>query len=202
VSYPPLPPAIGSPVMNESGEVIGVLGGSILPGATRDSMGAYTMTALNEGGMATPITAVARPQDGVGGSSLAELKTNGVFLVPVKRQNDLLYGLLGTNIDVKKNQLPTSREVKTEFSRAQGNCEVLLVWNPTAKLRGTLSMEVYDINNNAVVRSQPNKVKAAAGTYLTNKWAFPIGQLPPSRYRVDVLQDGTPVWRAFFRITE
>ena len=201
VSAPSWTSAIGSPVLNEYGDVIGLLGGSTHPGTHRED-GGLTMAALREGGMVTPIDAVKILTNAASDVTLEDLQRAGAFVAPMSTQSDLLWGGLSNHFDIKKNEFPTSRDSKAEFSRADRTCEVLLIWNPRTKLRGLLTFRLYDIANHMLVESQASKFKGDAGQYLTSKWGFSISDLKLSEYRVDAFLGDAPVWRGFFRVVE
>lgn len=202
VSSPVGAVAAGAPLINEYGEVIGLLATSVYPGARVRDEGAYTVTALQAGGLATPISLATVPPAGAPAKTLSELQAAGQFVPRVTKQEELLYGLLATSFDVKTRDFPAARETKTEFSRKDGRMGVALVWNPRTKLKGEIVLAIYDVYNRTVARTPPSRVKINPGEYFRSVWNLNIAPLHAGGYRVDVLQDGLPIWRTYFRIVE
>lgn len=203
LSYSPAGAAIGAPVLNEYGEIIGVFGGSIYPGMpSRSEPFNPTMSALPQSAMATPITLVGSPAPNEESLSLEELARHGEFVPPLVEQPELLYGILSSHFDLKKGEVPSSRETKGELSLKEGNCAVLLAWNPKAKARGQVTLRIFDVYNHAVMGSKPSPIQLRPGIYLTNSWNLPINKLQLGMYRIDVLQDENTVWRSYFRLVE
>ncbi|MBZ5630330.1 MAG: hypothetical protein LAO06_15835 [Acidobacteriia bacterium] len=188
-------------MLNEAGKVIGVLGGSTLPGARRYDSGTFGVNYIREGSLGTPIELVNLHASGPA-KTLSELSAMGALVPPVVKDTELAFGAIGDHFDVKKGEFPVAREQRMEFSRATGHCEVILVWNPRTKIRAEVTMNVYDINNHAVIQSKPMKVKSSPGQYVTNRWGFELANLKASTYRVDVLDGDRPIWRTFFRLTD
>jgi S1-C subfamily serine protease len=201
LSYMANSAAIGSPVMNQYGELIGLFGGSIYPGmASRGER--LNIANLNLTALATPIDLISLPEPGASVTTLDELSKLGQFVVPINEQPDLLYGILSTHFDPKKADLPDARESKAEFSRKEGTCAVVLVWNPRSKAKGQIAMRLYDLKNTSVMSSKPVPLKLRPGTYMTNAWSVLLAELPPGTYRVDTLQDDKPIWRGYFKVVE
>ncbi len=192
--------ADGAPVVNEYGELIGVLGGLLYPGAGGGIEG--YIVAAHQGGLATPINLVQRPSPDSPVKSLAELDASGQFVPRLKKQPELLYGALDSSFPLRSGELLTTRESKTEFSRKDGRFAVALMWNPRVKVRGEIALTIYDLNNQALIRTKPSRMKLNAGEYIRSLWSLNIAQLPVGGYRCDVFEDGAPIWRAYFRVIE
>jgi len=203
LSYSPAGAAIGAPVLNEYGEVVGIFGGSIYPGMpSRAEAFNYSAAVLHQSAMATPITLVSNPAPTAESTRLEELAHSGQFVPPLIEQPELLYGILSSHFDLKKGQVPSSRETKGELSLKEGNCAVLLAWNPRAKAKGQIALRMFDIFNHAVMVSKPSPLQLKPGTYLTNMWNVPIDKLRLGMYRIDALQDENTIWRAYFQLVE
>ncbi len=197
------PGSQGAPVLNEYGNVIGVLGGSLTPGMENitESRNTLALGGTREGSMATPVTAV--PTESAGAlKSLAEIAAGGEFVSPVKSFPSLIYGSIGTHIDDSSPLVSPFMERQTEFSHRDNTCLILLVWAPHEKLRDEVSLALYDIHNKVVASSKPLKLNVEKGVSATQKFEFPLAQLPQGVYRADALVNKVPVWRAFLRITD
>lgn len=206
LSAMPLAPATGSPVLNEYGEVIGVLGGSVLPGLVVRSLSdpGSDFAPLREGSLATPITLVPSAAPGESARTLDQLAAANEFVPPVLKPPSLLYGVLSLpgKQPKGKGELPSIANQKSEFSRRDGQVQLQLVWNPTEKGNSEITLVVYDMNNRAVVKSPPTRVKFSSGQSFTSTWNFNLSTLVPGTYRVDVLQGSVPLWRNYFRFIE
>lgn len=204
LNLPSLPrsPALGGPVLNEYGEVVGVLGGSVLPGLVVSSPfdpGAG-LSPIREGSLATPINLIPATPTAGSGRTLDQLA--GEFVPPLVKQPNLLYGILSLPVKRAKGQLPTTPENKTEFSKRDSAIQLQLVWNPTEKGNAEVTLRVYDMNNTVVVTSPMTRVKFNPGRFLMSTWNLNLAPLHPGTYRVDVMQNSDPIWRAYFRLME
>lgn len=204
LNLPSLPrsAALGGPVLNEYGEVVGVLGGSVLPGLVVNSPfdSAAGLSPIREGSLATPINLVPATPPADAGRTLSQL--TGEFVPVLVKQPNLLYGVLSLPVKRAKGQLPTSVENKMEFSKHDSQAQVQLVWNPTEKGNAEVTLRVYDMNNTVVVTSSVTRVKFNLGQFLTSTWNLILAPLHPGTYRVDVMQNSDPIWRSYFRLTE
>ena len=206
LSATPLASATGSAVLNEYGEVIGVLGGSVQPGlVVRSPLDAGSgLAPLREGSLATPITLVPSTPPADPARTLDQLASANEFVPLVVKQQSLLYGVLSlpSKPSKVKGALPSTANQKSEFSRRDGQVQLQLVWNPAEKGNPEITLMVYDMSNHAAVKSPTARVKFSPGQYLTSTWYFNVGPLAPGTYRVDVLQGSLPIWRDYFRLTE
>lgn len=193
----------GAPVLNEYGNVIGVLGGSLTPGMENitESRNILALNGTREGSMATPVTAVPTASAGAF-KSLADIAAGGEFVFPVKSFPSLIYGSIGTHIDDSSPLVSPFMERQNEFSHRDNTCLIMLVWQPHEKLRDEVSLALYDIHNKVVASSKPLKLKLEKGVSATQKFEFPLAQLPQGVYRADALVNNVPIWRAFLRITD
>jgi len=201
VSSPTWGSAIGSPVLNEYGDVIGVLGGSTHPGKHWEDTG-RGVWSMREGSLVTPIDSVRVPTIDAVVFTLEELQRRGIFTPPLSKEQIVLWGGLGSHFELKKGESPVAREPKTEFSHHDGSGEVAIVWDPRFKVRGIVKFQLYDLYNVVVAESSPEKVNGDGRKYLTSKWGFNVSDLKGSEYRVDALMDGATVWRGFFRVVD
>ena len=77
---------------------------------------------------------------------------------------------------------------------------VFVMWSPKERLRGLMTVRLFDEENLVVFESKPAKVDFRKDQTLTSSWSLPI----PAKagiYRADVLLNTTPIWRGFLRIT-
>jgi hypothetical protein len=91
---------------------------------------------------------------------------------------------------------------KYEFSRSDGHAAVLLSLDPTRKQKVATTISVFDLDNKAVSQSAPDVSSTPGGKLVFLSKALDIGKLEAGVYRLDVVMNGNPVWRTFFRITD
>ena len=198
------PAAMGSPVLNEYGEVVAILGGNTYPGLHRGSQGADAaiVPGLYRGAMATPI-AMVTPLPSSAVKSLAELAAAGQFVPPVQPRPELVYGMIGAHFEHGKSAFQASRQSKTDLSRAADRvCSVALEWNSRAKIKTQVLVALYDLENHLLAKSAPVKVNLGGGQYATTFVDFPLSALKPGYYRAEAQQENVPIWRAYFKVSE
>jgi S1-C subfamily serine protease len=197
--------AIGSPLLNEYGEVIGFIGGSLLPGAAflEDAAFAARSNSLgiaSRGTFAVPISLV---NDTASGSTTIDgLLRDGQFMPPLASTQSVLSGVLARSVNTKTTP-PQPVEERIEFSRANAKGVLLVTWLPTEKRKGYPSLRVYDLDNRMISETlNKKKITVTPNKLSYSLWELSLAPLQPGIYRVDVLLDGDFVWRTFFRMVE
>jgi trypsin-like peptidase len=206
ISYGPSAAAIGGPLLNEYGKVIGVMGGTLLPGvSTLEGLRfGYSPGLLKIGGalrgvLGVPIELVTlSPPRKV---SLADLARAGQFTPLLTQEDTILSGLLCKQID-RKSQLAQAVGQSSEFHRSDAEIYVMVSWYIQGKRKSQTTLEIFDMDNRAVYQTGPNKLNLEPRKVLSADWRVPVNQLAPGIYRVDVFLDGEPAWRSFFKILE
>lgn len=203
LSIAPGPKSIGSPVVNQFGDVIGVLSGSLLP-----SFGSVIATpvpgapnsAIPSNGLVVPIGAVSRPPADQSGSSLADLTARGVFMRPVQARDQVGYAALARHIDRKEGPAWPS-DTGNEFSLSEQDMVVFINWETKTKYKGVTTVHFFDLGNKEISQTRPMKLKIRPGHIESSYWTIPLKSFSPGIYRVDIDLGGAPAWREFFRIT-
>ena len=197
--------AIGSPLLNEYGEVIGLIGGSLLPGAAflEDAAFAarsHTLGVASRGTFAVPIALVNDTASGA--TTIDGLLRDGQFMPPLASTQSVLSGVLARSVNKKTNP-PQPIEERLEFSRSNAQGVLLLTWLPTEKRKGYPSLRVYDLDNRLISETlNKKKITVTPNKLSYSLWDLNLAPLQPGIYRVDVLLDGDFVWRTFFRMVE
>ncbi len=113
----------------------------------------------------------------------------------------MISGVLCKRIDRK---IPNGRCVDqtNEFLRSQGEVFAFVTWAPKTKRKGQALYEVYDLENHKLLQSPPGKLELEPDHLRSVDWKIPVANLATGIYRVDVLLDGEPAWRSFFRIAD
>ena len=200
--------AIGSPLLNEFGEVIGMVGGSLAPGT--DMIGSYMLAAdpINLGttgiirdGLAVPITLIPSASDHGMATSLDELARSGQMLPLLASQEKVLFGELALTLE--KNQGTVSPlNSRQQFSHQDQKIYVYVTWAPTVTFKGSAAMAIYDGDNRSLGQSKPVKVNLHPGSVSGSVWDIPLASLISGIYRVDVSLGDDLVWRRFFRLID
>ncbi len=202
LSHFPMPEAIGSPVLNEYGEVIGIFGGTIYPGMpSRQRVMDVAVATLMQGPLATPIDLIPEPSTSAPSRSLSDLRAAGEFIPRVAPHPELVSAYLMTGPPPKKNDLLLGGPTKVEFSR-RDSASLLMAWNPRAKGKAVVSLKVFDAVGRPVLVGPPAQLKFRAGQFMQASWNLEVGRLGAGLYRLDMLEGETPVWRTYFRVTD
>jgi hypothetical protein len=99
------PDVTGSPLLDEYGDVIGVIGGSMIPGSGSTRMlpgtyyGASQLLNANPGLVAVPIKAYAKPASGP--TNFTQLATDSTFTAPIMRFENIQYGVMAKRVETK-----------------------------------------------------------------------------------------------------
>ncbi len=197
--------AVGSPVLNEYGEVISLVGGGLLPGSAflEDMAFGARSNALgitSRGTLAVPINLV---DESSGSSTTIEgLARSGQFLPALVNTQSVLSGTLARTVN-RKSDPPQPIDEKIEFSRADNQGVLFLTWLPKEKRKGRPMLRLYDLDNRLISENQnKKKITVSANKLSYSMWDLNFAGLPPGIYRFDALLEGDIVWRTFFRMVE
>ena len=200
------PDVTGSPLLNEYGDLIGVVGGSLIPGwtSTKSIRGVYysgeQINNATPGLLAVPVNSTSTPASTQSTTSFQQLMSDGVFISPLSRSENILYGTLARRVETKP--LPTPMEETYDF-RSKDGFAVFLNWRPKEKIKGAALIRVYDLSGRALIETKPTKIDMKPGPLpFYSWWKADISTLKPAIYRIDVLLDSIPVWRAFFKVRD
>lgn len=197
------PEAVGGPLLDLYGNVVGILGGSLTPGARIEQR----LLKANQGismlittaNAATAISEVpAQPHAQT--QSLDDLDRKGVLTPSVTAMPEFLYG--GTVKTLPKRADEPLAPNTSEFSQHDTWVYVYSYWQRQGKLsKGLMSAQVYDVRNAPLAEVEPKKVSLSYDSTRFS-FGFPPGPLRPGIYRIDLQWDGHAVWRTYIRITE
>jgi hypothetical protein len=201
LSHGPSDAGLGAPLLNEFGEIVGVLAGVGIVGASR-----FDLLPAGGAGMVRGLEARVRPlppvPDAAAASrSFADLDRDGFFVRPVVRTPHFVHGTLGTGV-VKQNGIPIATDQRFRFSRREGQALVFVSWSPAKKENTTSQFELFDADNRKLAATDPKPAKLREGQPFVQYWELELASFKAGLYRVDVLIGPDPVWRTFFRVTE
>jgi S1-C subfamily serine protease len=174
--------ARGGALLNDYGEVIGIVDSFIYTWVVSSSAVMRLVTGSGDSGIAIPLDLVGIKQTTL--STLEKLTLNGDLLPPVSG---------GHILDVQL------------LVRSKGKIGISVIWNPKEKLKGVSNIFIYDNDNKVLGPSDKRteiKVNFRPGQEVSTSWAFDSSSLSSGIYRIDVQINGIPYWRTFFRKTD
>lgn len=196
--------AIGGPLIDENGKLVGIVGGSLTPGIRVGERILTTSPWLwrtrSIGTSAIPIAALpasipASPR------SLVELSTSGILTPPIAPIPEL--SLAGTTTEVPKDPFNRIIQDRTEFSIRDGKDAVVYTfWRKVDKVsKGELSATLSSVANE-VRGNMPARKLSLSTTETRVVFGWPVTKMTPGYYRIDMLWDGSVVWRTYIHIIE
>jgi hypothetical protein len=187
--------------LNDYGEVIGVLGGALPQGGAlapgRGLRVAWSSISVPPMAISTellPDLASLKTET----FQVGDLLTRGIAAPPVTRGRSVMYGIVGRG-DVSA-RMGLSEE--SLLSRRDGAATVQITWDASQQQEGEAIFSVFDVDYRAVVNSVPTKVKVRVGQLPVSVWKFPLANLTPGVYRIDLVFGGGVAWRAFLTLTD
>jgi len=185
----------GAPVLNEFGELVGLIGGADVPGATRLTE-LLRHRAEMKGIPVVPLNLV-RFRPGAPTESVAALQQRGDLVAPLVGEEHVVSG--GFARDIVKGPTVTPADQREQFSSQDKAFVVFVNWNPRERVRGQSMLRVFDADNRVIMESKPAKLNVRKGQWTMSTWQL---RVPPNAgyYRVDAMIDGKPIWRGFVRI--
>jgi hypothetical protein len=202
--------SFGGPLMDEYGNYVGIMGGSIVPGGdplkTLELLSdpGPTDRAADWGltGLAVPHALLPDFSTLSATTSLAELASRGEFLTPVVKTDSIQYATLSSVINKGVANTLMPKDYKRMFSRRDNKAVMFVNWQVVSKEKLNCALRLLNADNKLISESKPREVSLAPGKYVTTTWDIPVGALPPGLYRVDVTLDSKTAWRDFFRVTD
>ena len=186
----------GEPVFNEYGELIGIMGGTLVPG-TYEMTDLIRFRAELRGSPVVPISLFRAPSDAVG-TPITEVRARGDLLGAVESGQNIVNAGFARGIS---KTTPYPQDERRDFSIKEKEFTVFISWKAQARLKGMATLRLYDEGNHVVVDSEPAKIDIRPENFMLSNWKIPIPERP-GVYRADVMVDGVPLWRGFVRITE
>ena len=182
----------GSPVVNESGEFLGIVGG------TPDTIEMMRLQGELRGAPILPFNAF-RVHEAAAPVELVTLRAKGETLAPVTGEDHIRSG--GFAPSVPRGATTAPPDVRQEFRIGEKSLAVFVVWNPRERLRGMLTMRLHDAERRIVAESKPARRDLRQGQLVLASWeqAMPSA---PGLYRADVLLDDRIMWRGYVRLVK
>jgi hypothetical protein len=203
--------SIGGALLDEFGNYVGVIGGSVVPSANpirilrllNDSGNSNDTLDFDTTGLAVPNSLLPNlPLNAAAPTSLAELANRGEFAPLVIKSNSIQYMSVTSAVGKDSGNIPIPRNSKQIFSKRDNKAAVYVNWQSSAKEKIACYLRFFTADNKMIVTSKPQEVSLAPGKYSSTTWDFPLAPLSPGIYRVDLLINDKTSWREFIRITE
>jgi hypothetical protein len=197
--------ALGGPLLDAQGHVIGVLGGA-LPDAFVRTVDASTPAAdpddVYEGAPGTavagnliPQTLLAAPRE------LKVLWDNGDMTVPRTNSKYVASGVM--SVGSKESKKKAGEHVaKVDFKKSDASAIVVLSFDKSEAVKTTAQIKLYDFENHPVAAGEVEKISVKKGSGAEQNWDVPVAQLPAGIYRVDIVVGDGVAWRQYFRIAD
>ncbi|HXH65893.1 MAG TPA: serine protease [Candidatus Limnocylindrales bacterium] len=201
--------ATGGPLLNERGQVIGILGG-LRPESliSRVTSGTETETESlfysMDGGTSVPTSLL--PQSlSPRAVNLNELWAKGEMMPPITNSKYVSYGSLSAG-SAKGTKLlsPGSGIIDTQvvFHRSDSTASAGITFANTENLKSTTQLNLYDLDNHPVALGKPQKLAISRGEFAERLWQISLAGLPPAIYRIDLVIGDGIAWRQFFKLAE
>lgn len=187
----------GAPVVNEFGELLGILGASPRQGLR----GAFRSGTTIEFGHIPVIPMPGLPASATGAATpLAELRASGALLEPLHGDSHVVSGGFAT--EIRRGATFVQPEFqRQEFSRADKELVVFVTWAARDRVRAQLTFHLYDAQNSVIGSSRPSRLNLPRNDLVMSSWKVPVPRAA-GVYRAEVHLDGKPAWRDYVRVVE
>jgi S1-C subfamily serine protease len=210
ISAAPTEHAIGSSLLNEYGEALGIIGGALVPGASAINVMDLATTLgpglglVMRGGLVVPVSLLPALTAESTSTPLSVLDSKGEFLPPVTASRNVSFGQLARSLS-DKGGVPFPIDGSDSFSHRDPKIHVYLLWEGREKIKGLLTMRLFDLDNHLLNKSysdKPLKLSLGRGEHKTTTWELSPAHLPSGIYRIDVWLDDAVAWRVFWKLSD
>jgi hypothetical protein len=185
----------GAPVINEYGELIGIVGGAMVSGVS--SLGDLLRYRAPLRGVPVIPASLLRWTPGAPPRPLAEARATGDLLPAIRGDEHVVAGGFAKRLIRTETVSPS--EIAQEFTAADKMLVAFISWGPQTRVKGAVTLRVIDENNHVIAESKPKKMDVRQGSRTLTSWDLPVPSLP-GWYRGEFLLDGVPIYRAFMRV--
>ena len=200
--------AAGAPLVNDYGEIIGVLGGTVRRGAVLAEGRAFADRGLLDDlslpeALAVPVALIPSPASVGTPVHFADLAAQGEFVPALRWSPSIVSATLAHGLE-KKNGVPMAMDQRPVFGRQDREVVVFITWQPKEDVTGTSTFRLYDEDNRLLAATQPAEFRLKHGVYTVSTCRMPLASstLAAGDYRVDLQIDRDVVARLFFRFGE
>lgn len=195
--------ATGGPVLNDRGEVLGLLGGALPESFVRPIIGDSQRYGSGGGiftatGSVVPIGLVNANDNP---ATLQTLWATGQFSAPVTAAQLVSFGMIARGKAQKGKNL-LAKEMNVDFARQDESATVVVAFQGINSWKNTVQLRIYDVDNNVLTSGAPVKISLGRGETQERIWSFPLAPLHPGVYKADALVGEEVAWREYFRIRD
>ncbi len=204
ISPAPSSDSTGAALLDGYGEVVGLVAGSLIPGATGIDLMQLRGQMVLKDGTAVPITFLPTAPPTAAPKSFAEMVNSGEFIPPVTAGMNIEYGQLAHTIDTRGG-IPAPIQGGDIYSRRDPVMYVYVVWIAKEKIKANATIRVYDLDNRLLNKNdlvKPLKLSLGKGEKKVLSVPLTVNGFNSGFYRIDVWLDDAPAWRKFFQVTE
>ncbi len=199
--------SLGGPLLNEQGQLIGLLGGT-LPDALLSDYGSDPQSNTPDlnvgtlGGIA--IAANLLPTSAPGASrALPDILAHGDMMPIVSKQQMINFGLLSSGpASDPRQHAAVPHNWKSTFQRGDASAVAIIAFTNIENIKSTTTIKLYDLDNHLVATGKTEKLNITRGQPAERTWTLPLANLPAGFYRVDILVADDIAWRQYFKITD
>jgi len=199
--------SLGGPLVNEEGQMIGLLGGA-LPDALLAELGSDLQSNTPDlimstlGGIAIGINLLAATAPG-SPKSLPDMLSAGDMMNIVSKSQIINFGLLsnGPASDPKKHAA-VQRNWKSTFQRGDTTAVAIIAFTNTENIKSTTTIKLYDLDDRLVATGKTEKLNITPGQPAERTWTIPLSNLSAGFYRIDILVADDIAWRQYFKIID
>lgn len=210
--------ALGGPLLDAQGQVIGILGGALpdayvheggapaaQPAAAADGQQAAAHPAeaddVYEGANGTAVAANLVPQTLLAGPRpFKAFWDNGDMTPPVTNFKYVQSGFITSKENSKKKG--AERVAASEFKKSIGTAVVVITFDKQDVLKTTAQIKIFDFENHPVAAGEVEKFSPKKGAVAEKNWDIPVSDLSAGIYRVDILIGDGIAWRQYFKVTD
>ncbi len=200
--------ANGSPLLNDYGEVVGILGGST--GAGNEPInfgqlqsGTFRIGNPMSGAMAVPINLVDLQKTSP--TDMEFLIRSGESLPPLVANKYLAYLKMTHGIS-RLSGTPWPIDSSARFSQSDGKLFVYSMWDSKTQMKASAKIQIYTRDNKMYVPSsgpiKEAKVNLKPGKNAPAYWQLNSKDMTAGIYRVEVFFNNELAGRVFFQIAD
>ena len=204
------PQSVGGALLDEFGNFVGIIGGTIVPSAPplrilallNDSSSSATTLDFDTTGLAVPISTLPDFPSNSAPVSLSTLAQQGEFAPLVIKSNAVNYMTVTTALNKQYGAIPMPQNAKQIFSKRESKAVVFVDWQTSTKQKFATTLRVFSADNKLLSTAKSQNVSISPGNFAATTWDLPIGSMSPGIYRLDLLINDQTSAREFIRITE
>lgn len=190
--------AIGGPLMDLYGNIVGVIGGNLLPGLPSRYGTGNTLSATVKSGVVT-VTPINENMLQINHPlmTMKSMLDSGI-LTPALSETPVLMSAATTSSIPKSGYMAA----KVQYSRNE-TVFIYANWQRSENVRkGVVGLKVFDSNNKMCWEAKPKTLNLSANAMTPFTSSFDANSLGTGIYRVDVLWNDLPAWRTFISIKD